>query len=129
MKRNMQIMIVDDETEILKLLRLYLEHSGFEPEHILEAHSGKECVEIIENGFLPDLIVLDIMMPGLDGYRVCGAIKSDENYSGIKIVFYTALPEEEVKDKYRRFGAEGYLLKGVAPEDFMIRIDAYLNIK
>ena len=129
MKEKKRIMIVDDEFEILKLLRLYLEHSGYEPGNILEAHGGEECVEMVESGLIPDLIVIDIMMPGLDGYRACGTLKSDPVHRRIKVVFYSALPEEEVKSKYRLYGAEGYILKGVAPEDFLGAIDGYLGIK
>ena len=79
-----RILIADDEAEIRDVLRLYLEKEGYE---VIEAADGLEAVRLIRQGGM-DLAILDIMMPGLDGYRVLRNIRETSNLPAIRIKFW-----------------------------------------
>lgn len=102
-------MIVDDEPGMRLLACIHLEHSGFK---LLTASDGKDCLRKLKNGCMPDLILLDIMMPKITGLEVCAKIKSKDFLKGIKVIYYTALPEEFVKIEVIKTGADGYIIKG-----------------
>ena len=87
-KRN--IFVVEDEEDILELLRFHLGHEGYT---VTTATSGEEAVKGISRK-LPDLILLDLMLPGLDGLEVCRTLKKDAKTAGIPIVMATAKGEE-----------------------------------
>ena len=85
-----KILVVDDEAYIVELVRFNLEKEGFQ---VLVACDGSTALELVEK-HLPDLIVLDIMLPGMDGLEVCQRLKQDESYRSIPIIFLTARGEE-----------------------------------
>ena len=91
------ILIVDDETSIIKLVKLQLQQAGFKPENLHEASSAQACVEKLSSGLKADLVILDIMMPGKDGYWAIGAIKTMAGLEKVRVIFYTALPEDVVR--------------------------------
>lgn len=82
-----KVMVVDDEEDIRYLVRSLLETRGVE---VVEAECGEECLQILEK-FTPDLILLDVMMPGIDGWEVLKRIKSDDNFKSIPVAMLTSI--------------------------------------
>lgn len=118
------ILAVDDEPQNLDLLEAYLigEHD------VIFASSGKEALQKIEEEKI-DLILLDIMMPGMDGYEVCRRIKEKENGPYIPIIMITALSEKEHLIKGLESGAEEFLTKPVNRLELKTRINSLLKLK
>ena len=108
-----KILIVDDEPNIIYLAEIILEDPKWQ---ISSARSGEECLRKIRSGFKPDLVLLDIMMPEKDGYEVCRKIKSSEDGKNIKVVFYSALPIDEIQSKMEAAGADSCIEKSFQPE-------------
>ena len=86
-----KVLIIDDDTDTLRLVRLMLQHQGYE---ISTASSGPAGIAKA-NEEHPDVILLDVMMPGMDGYQVCGQLKRNPATSDIPVLFLTALTDEE----------------------------------
>ena len=97
------LLIIDDVPDNVKVLRMFLSQAGF---NVLIAEDGKEGLQVIEH-IQPELILLDIMMPGMDGFEVCQQLKFQEKTKQIPIIFMTA--SNEVNDKLKGFpvGAPG----------------------
>ncbi|MFP4465681.1 MAG: response regulator transcription factor [Candidatus Goldiibacteriota bacterium] len=114
-----KILIVDDEPNIVYLTQMLLEDPHWE---ISSAGSGEECLEKIKKQGRPDLVLLDIMMPGKDGYEVCREIKSAPESKAATVVFYSALPADEVRRKMKETGADYYLEKSFAVDELKIKI-------
>jgi|GEM_PF-3400967 CheY-like chemotaxis protein len=106
------VLIVDDEPRIIELVKLQLQQAGFKPENLHVASGAQECVEKLSSGLKADLVILDIMMPGKDGYWAIGAIKTMAGLEKVRVIFYTAMPEDEVRRSCMLYGADGYVLKG-----------------
>ena len=117
-----KILIVDDEKDIVEFIQYNLEQEGF---HVITAYNGKEAIErIIEK---PDLIVLDVMMPGLNGYEVCEKIRTDEKYKNIPILFLTAKSSEQDEVHGLDIGADDYIAKPVSIKKLIARIKSNLR--
>lgn len=121
----MKILVVDDETEVRESLRENLERKGYE---VVTAVDGMEAVERTRSE-MPDLILLDIMLPTLDGYRVLKLVKSDERYRKIPILVITARADAEDWALALECGANGFLTKPVHTEEVMEKIRYWLNRK
>lgn len=104
-----KVLIVDDESKIREFIGLYFRANGFE---VFEAKNGKDALVIFES-VSPDLIILDIMMPGLDGYEVCNTIRKT---SQVPIIVLTALTEDEQCMHGYDVGADDYVSKHVNPK-------------
>lgn len=117
-----KILVVDDEIESLKLIGLMLQRRGYE---IIAARSGAQALEKVKTGD-PDLVILDVMMPDMDGYEVCRHIRADPATSDLPIIMFTA--KSMVDDKVAGFqaGADDYLTKPVHPDELASRIEAVL---
>ena len=119
---NKKIMIVDDDLESLKLVGLMLQRRGYE---IVAAHSGDQALSKakIEP---PDLVILDIMMPGLDGYQVCQQLRADPTTARMPVIMFTA--KTLVGDKVAGFqaGADDYLTKPIHPNELVSHVEALL---
>ncbi len=102
-----KIMIVEDDPVTVKLLRFLLEKSGYE---VVSKSNGLAAVESVEDE-MPDLILMDVMMPEMDGIEATGKIKKNPRVSGIPIFFLSALGQEMEVIKGLQSGAEGYLVK------------------
>ena len=102
-----RILIVEDEPTIAKTIRLGLEAEGFE---VQEAEDGLECLKLVRNE-KPDLILLDIMLPKLDGFKVCRLIKFDKNTHHIPIILCSARNSDADRERGRKAGADEYLVK------------------
>lgn len=102
-----KILIVDDEPSIVLSLDYLMRKNGYEP---FIARNGEEALAIAEKE-VPSLVILDIMMPGMDGYEVCEKLRSNPLTSAIKIIFLSAKSGKEAIDKGISVGADKYLTK------------------
>lgn len=116
-----KILIVDDEPNILMSLEYLFKKEGFK---VLIARDGEEALGIISED-VPELVLLDIMMPKVDGYQVCKHIK--EQYKGIKVVFLSAKSKQQDVEKGLKLGADLYLTKPFGNKDLVARVKNLLN--
>lgn len=118
-----KILAVDDETDILKLLQYNLVNAGFE---FISAGDGPEAIELalIE---LPDLIILDLMLPNMDGNEVLKKLKANPDTSGIPVLMLTAKGEEIDRILGLELGADDYIVKPFSPRELVLRIKAVLR--
>ncbi len=124
MQKKMTILAVDDIPLNLDLLTEILD-----PYYNVSATiSGKDALEILEES-IPDLILLDIMMPEIDGYEVCNRIKNNEKWKDIPIIFLTAKNETEDIVHAYELGAADYISKPFNPPELLARVKAHLEIK
>lgn len=117
-----KVLIVDDEVETLKLVGLMLQRRGYE---IVAARSGAQALEKAQTEN-PDLVILDIMMPDMDGYEVCSRLRDSPAMADLPIIMFTA--KTRVDDKVAGFqaGADDYLTKPVHPDELVSRVEAVL---
>ncbi|MDJ0591344.1 MAG: EAL domain-containing protein [Pleurocapsa sp. MO_226.B13] len=118
------ILIVDDQTNNLKLVSRYLENANY---NILIAQSGKKALDIADALSL-DLILLDVMMPRIDGFEVCRHLKSNSKTKDIPIIFMTALAETKDRVQGFKLGAVDYISKPVESEELMARVQTHLSL-
>jgi DNA-binding response OmpR family regulator len=116
-----QIYVVDDEASIIDFVRIYLEKEGFQVKGFKD---GKQAYETIMADS-PDLVVLDVMLPGMDGFEVCKKLRSEENQ--VPIIMLTAKDEEIDKIVGLELGADDYLTKPFNPRELVARIKAVLR--
>lgn len=119
-KDSVKILIVDDDLDICNLVQLFLEKEKFS---VVKAHDGEEAIEIFKSE-MPHLVLLDIMLPKMDGYDVCREIKK---ISDVPIIMLTAKGETFDKVLGLRLGADDYIVKPFDPEELIARIRAVLR--
>ena len=124
LRASKKILIVDDEEQIIKVLKMRLEFFGHK---VISAANGEECMNKLEEK--PDIILLDAIMPGLDGFQVCKQIKALEETKNIPIIMLTALTTEEDIDKSRVCGASYFISKPFDAEDVIIKVNNALDDK
>ncbi|MBE9915130.1 response regulator transcription factor [Paenibacillus donghaensis] len=117
---KIQVLVVDDEWNMRNLLRIYLMKEGFE---VREASSGYEALSMMKQHSF-DLLILDVMMPGMDGWQVCKAIRETEM---IPILMLTARSETKDKVHGLGIGADDYLTKPFEPEELLARVFSLLR--
>jgi two-component system, OmpR family, phosphate regulon response regulator PhoB len=117
------VLIVEDETDLSELMRYNLEAEGF---RIVSAESGDEAVERIRDG-VPDLILLDWMLPGLSGIELCRRWRSREETARTPIIMITARGEEEERVRGLATGADDYVVKPFSMPELVARIQALLR--
>ena len=110
-----RILICDDDPVILRLLQVNLELEGYE---VLLAHDGEEAYVVATNEN-PDLVILDIMMPRMDGYQAVQALKGDAKTSAIPVVFLSARAQQSDIDRGLRHGVSDYLTKPFDPGELL----------
>jgi signal transduction histidine kinase len=118
-------LIVDDAVDTVELLKKRFRSEGYDTE---EAYNGEEGLKKVEE-YNPDLIVLDVMMPKLDGYQVCQRLKTNENTKYIPVLMLTAKGEVENKVKGLEIGADDYLAKPFDYKELSARVKSLLSIK
>ena len=118
------ILIVDDKTNNLQLLLEYLDRANYE---VLIATNGKKAIFIAKKE-QPDLILLDVMMPNIDGFDVCSRLKSDASTKDIPIIFMTARTQTQDKIKGLRLGAADYITKPFSEEELLARLKIHLSL-
>lgn len=120
-----KVLVVDDSSVNRTLLAAILKKAGFE---IVEAQSGEEALAKVAE-VLPDLVLLDIMMPGIDGYEVCAALKADERTAAIPVIFLSALSEAADKIKGLETGGADYVTKPFDKGEVLARVRSQLKIR
>src|SRR5688572_24841399 len=118
-----RILVAEDDPDIASLLGHYLQRAGFEPDMVA---SGRDVIPRIKKA-PPDLLLLDIMLPGLDGLDVCRAVRSDEQTAAIPIIMVTAKGEESDRIVGLELGADDYITKPFSPNEVIARIRALLR--
>ena len=117
------ILIVDDEEDIIELIRYNLEQAEFD---VITAYSGEECIEKAEKS-RPSLIVLDLMLPGIDGLKTCNMLRNGKNTRNIPIIMLTAKSEEKDIISGLDIGADDYITKPFRPKILIARIKTILR--
>jgi two-component system alkaline phosphatase synthesis response regulator PhoP len=125
MENPFKILVVDDEDDILEFIQYNLKKEGYEV-HL--AHNGQEAVTLGKK-IKPDLILLDVMMPVMDGIEACKIIKADKDFNKSFVVFLTARAEEYSEIAGFSAGADDYIAKPIKPRVLLSRINAILRRK
>lgn len=118
-----RILVVDDEAELVKAIEIRLKQADYE---VLTAYDGQEGLDKAQKE-RPDLIVLDLMMPKMDGYKVCGLLKADSRYNKIPIIMLTAKAQEEDMKLGKEVGADAYIMKPFESEVLLSKIKELLQ--
>lgn len=120
---SQSVLVVDDEPMARTLLRLMLVRAGFE---VSEAENGFDALEKVE-GNLPDLILLDVMMPGMDGFTVCQKVRAREETADLPIIMLSAKTDSDSINRGLLVGATKYLTKPISPEELTKHVRSALN--
>lgn len=118
-----KILVVDDEEHIVELIKFNLEKNGYK---VVTAFNGNDAIKLASDE-KPDLIVLDLMLPGIDGIEICKILKRDENTEKIPIIMLTARGEETDKILGLELGADDYVTKPFSVKELIARIKAVLR--
>ncbi|GAA0788835.1 response regulator [Hathewaya limosa] len=121
--KNARILIVDDEEHIQELIKFNLEKNGYKAFCV---GNGLDAIKVAKEE-IPDLILLDLMLPGMDGYDVCKQIRNDSSLSNIPIIMITAKGEEFDKILGLELGADDYITKPFSIRELMARVKAILR--
>ncbi|MCW4032405.1 MAG: response regulator [Candidatus Bathyarchaeota archaeon] len=119
-----RILVADDEPDLLNAAKIMLEKGGYQ---VIEATNGDEALEKV-NSEKPDLIILDVVMPGKTGTEVCKILKEDPQTSSIPILMYTVLGREADSKISEEVGADGHLIKPFSPEDLVATVKKHLEL-
>ncbi|HPZ07998.1 MAG TPA: response regulator [Candidatus Eremiobacteraeota bacterium] len=125
MNKAAKIMVVDDDMTSRDLVTNYLKKEGYE---VIQAENGKKCLELLKR-FTPDLLLLDVMMPEMNGFDVCKVLRQDEKTFHLPIVMLTALSEKMDRVKSIEFGADDFLSKPFDKSELIARVRSLLKIK
>jgi len=120
MPEKLKILIIDDDVNICELVRLYLEKEGYES---MAVHNGLKAIDAYKE-FTPNLVILDIMLPGADGWQVCREIRK---ISSVPIIMLTAKGETFDKVLGLELGADDYIVKPFEPKELIARVKAVLR--
>lgn len=118
--KNRTILVVDDEERMARFIRLNLEQDGFQ---VVEAHRGMQAIEAVRVD-MPDVVVLDVMMPDLDGFEVLKIIRET---STVPVIMLTAKGEEEDRVRGLELGADDYVTKPFSPRELVSRVRAVIR--
>lgn len=119
MLSNVKVLIVDDEPNILMSLEFLMKKEGY---RVFIARDGEEAFDIIKSE-VPDVVLLDIMMPKVDGYQVCQFIKSTSEYAHAKVIFMSAKSKEADMKKGLELGADMYIFKPFSTRDLLNKVN------
>lgn len=122
-KSKHKILVVEDETDIAEMLSYNLEKEGYKVEI---AYNGEEAVKIASE-FIPEIVLLDIMMPVMDGVEACRIMRENPDLNEMYIIFLTARTEEYSEIAAFNVGADDYIVKPIKPRALMSRIKAYFR--
>ncbi len=125
MSTNGTILVVDDTPENLKLMAGLLRDDY----SVKVANSGEKSLAIAQTPPFPDLILLDIMMPGMDGYEVCRRLKANPATKGIPVIFLTAMTEDQDETQGFEAGAVDYIHKPVSPAITLARVKTHMALR
>ena len=117
---NRRILVVEDEERMVRFIRLNLEHDGFE---VVEAYNGQQAMDRLRET-LPDLVLLDVMMPDIDGFEVLRLIRENND---VPVIMLTAKNEEDDRVQGLELGADDYVSKPFSPRELVSRVKAVLR--
>jgi len=118
-----KILLVDDEKDLVETVSFRLKALDYE---VVCAYDGQQALELARKE-KPDLIILDIMLPRMDGYKVCGLLKKDTRYAKIPIIMFTARAQQVDIETGKEMGAEAYINKPFEPQLLLEKIRELLN--
>jgi len=118
--RNRIILVVDDEQRMARFIRLNLEHDGFQ---VVEAYRGMDAIKSLRDT-MPDLVLLDVMLPDIDGFEVLSLIRE---VSAVPVIMLTAKGEEDDRVRGLELGADDYVTKPFSPRELVSRVKAVLR--
>lgn len=107
MTKKKKILLVDDENDMIFVVKMELEANGYE---VLTAANGQDGLDMARRE-MPDLIVLDLMLPKVDGYKVCRILKFDEKYKKIPVIIFTARGQKDDERIGKEVGADAFIVK------------------
>ena len=117
------ILIVDDEPGILSALQFLMEQQGY---NVLTAESGEFALQLIDQ-YNPDLVLLDIMLPGIDGWEVCKIVHLNPDFRNVKIIFLTAKNNKDAIDKGLALGGDAYITKPFKNDELVAKVKEILG--
>jgi two-component system, OmpR family, alkaline phosphatase synthesis response regulator PhoP len=117
-----KILLVDDEKDIVEFLQYNLEREGF---HVITAYDGMEAIDMLSHK--PDLIILDVLMPKMDGYEVCKQIRTMDDFKNTPVIFLTAKSAEMDEVRGLNLGADDYIAKPISPRKLIARVKSNLR--
>ncbi len=123
MSDKKRILVVDDEPELVKAIEIRLKQGGYEALVAYDGHEGLEKAKKEK----PDLIILDLMLPKMDGYKVCGMLKHDSRFMKIPIIMLTARAQETDEKLGLEVGADAYIVKPFQHEVVLAKIKELLG--
>lgn len=118
-----KILVVDDEQDLVKLIRYHLEKDGYK---VITAYNGDDALFLTRKE-RPELIILDLMLPGIDGLEVCRKLKADQELAHPAIIMLTAKGEEADITMGLKLGADDYMTKPFSPKELVARVQAVLR--
>ena len=121
-KHDKKILVVDDEPDILKVVTFRVKKLEYE---VVTATNGQEALDLIQKEE-PDLILLDIELPVMNGYEVCQRVKTNEKLKHIPIIFLTASSASKIAEKVKEFNADDYLIKPFDSEELLKKIKNFI---
>jgi two-component system cell cycle response regulator len=122
---NNKILIIEDDPATSRLVEYSLRHEGY---HVVKATNGLEGIRMA-HAEAHDLIILDVMLPGLDGFEICHRLRSDAATARLRILMFSAKAQEIDKDTGLKVGADEYLTKPAAPAEIVARVQKLLANK
>lgn len=123
MSEKRRILIVEDETGLVEMMKMRLEAADYE---VISAFDGQEGLDAAKKE-KPDLIILDLMLPKMGGYKVCGLLKKDARYARIPVIIFTARAQEEDIKLSQEVNADAYIIKPFEPQVLLSKIKELLN--
>lgn len=114
------VLLVEDDTETRLAYRTLLEHAGW---NVHEASDGEQALRIVVGGVLPCVVVMDISIPGIDGWEMARRLKLDERTRGVPVLLVTGHALDEDRQRARDLGCAGYLVKPLSPSRFVEEVE------
>ncbi len=122
---NLTVLVVDDEEDTVELARMVLEYEGY---IVTSARNGEEAIQLLENnGEKPDLILLDVLMPKVNGLEVCKWIKAQSDLKTIPVLLFTAKVGKKDRIAGEEAGADAYINKPFSADDLLTLIKTHLE--
>ena len=118
-----EILIVDDEPGIVVPVQYLMEQQGY---NVMTANRGEDALDLIYQ-YKPDLVLLDIMLPGIDGYEICEIVRLNPDYRDVKIVFFTTKGRETEIAKGLALGADAYITKPYTNAELVAKVNELLE--
>lgn len=119
-----KILVIDDEKDFVRVIKQTLTNEGYE---VITAFNGKEALEKVRNE-APNLMILDINMPVIDGYEVCKKLRKDPLYKRLPIIMLTVRKDIEDQVKGMKLGSDEYMIKPFDPEELLLRVKNILQL-